>query len=152
LEARDMHQRPREGAAAAVLRERVLLGQALEAAVDVEPHVEDRPGEVTGHARAPFGCCPPPAYAAAAGADAGHRRALTARDGNSYPRRAPGGPVIDFGLVDAVDAEAIGEPGRRTFRVRARAGDQYAALWIEKEQLTALGRGISSLLAERSQR
>jgi uncharacterized repeat protein (TIGR03847 family) len=60
--------------------------------------------------------------------------------------------VIDFGLVDAVDAEAIGEPGHRTFRVRVRAGVNYAALWIEKEQLAALGRGISQLLAERSLR
>ena len=60
--------------------------------------------------------------------------------------------MIDFGLVDAVDAEAIGEPGHRTFRVRVRAGVNYAALWIEKEQLAALGRGISQLLAERSVR
>ena len=40
--------------------------------------------------------------------------------------------MIDLGLVDAVDAEAIGQPGQRTFRLRARAGDQYAALWLEK--------------------
>lgn len=60
--------------------------------------------------------------------------------------------MIDFGLVDAVDAEAIGEPGARTFRVRARCGVNFAALWIEKEQLAALGRGISQLLAERSDR
>jgi uncharacterized repeat protein (TIGR03847 family) len=58
--------------------------------------------------------------------------------------------VIDFGMVDAVDAEAIGEPGARTFRVRARSGSNYAALWLEKEQLAALGRGISQLLAERA--
>jgi uncharacterized repeat protein (TIGR03847 family) len=58
--------------------------------------------------------------------------------------------LIDFGMVDAVDAEAIGQPGERTFRVRARSGNSYAALWIEKEQLSALGRGISQLLAERA--
>lgn len=58
--------------------------------------------------------------------------------------------MIDFGMVDAVDAEAIGEPGQRTFRIRVRSGANYAALWIEKEQLTALGRGISQLLAERA--
>ena len=60
--------------------------------------------------------------------------------------------MIDFGIVDAVDAEAIGEPGRRTFRVRARAGSNDAALWIEKEQLSSLGRAISQVLAERSRR
>lgn len=60
--------------------------------------------------------------------------------------------MIDFGLVDIVDAEAIGEPGQRTFRVRARVADSSAALWLEKEQLAALGRAISRLLAERAPR
>lgn len=58
--------------------------------------------------------------------------------------------MIDFGMVDAVDAEAIGEPGGRTFRVRARSGSNCASLWLEKEQLAALGRGISQLLADRA--
>lgn len=58
--------------------------------------------------------------------------------------------MIDFGLVDVVDAEAIGEPGRRTFRVRARSGDSYVALWLEKEQLAQLARLFSQLIAERS--
>lgn len=58
--------------------------------------------------------------------------------------------MIDFGLVDAVDGEAIGPPGQRTFRLRARAGDSYVALWMEKEALIGLGRSFSQLLAERS--
>lgn len=58
--------------------------------------------------------------------------------------------MIDFGIVDAVDAEAIGEPGQRTFRLRARSGTNYAALWMEKEQLATLGRAISQVLSERS--
>jgi uncharacterized repeat protein (TIGR03847 family) len=45
----------------------------------------------------------------------------------------------DFGLVDGIGAEAIGQPGRRTFRILARSGHQSASLWIEKEQLAALG-------------
>ena len=60
--------------------------------------------------------------------------------------------MIDFGLVDAVDAEAIGVPGQRTFRIRARVGVNRASLWMEKEQLAALGRAFSQVLAERSQR
>jgi uncharacterized repeat protein (TIGR03847 family) len=60
--------------------------------------------------------------------------------------------MIDFGLVDAVDAEAIGTPGQRTFRLRALAGGNRASLWMEKEQLGALGRAISRLLAERAPR
>ena len=59
--------------------------------------------------------------------------------------------MIDLGLVDAVDAQAIGAPGQRTFRVRARAGQNRASLWLEKESLATLGRAISQLLADRSQ-
>ena len=58
--------------------------------------------------------------------------------------------MIDFGLVDAVDADAVGPPGQRHFRLRARVGDQYASLWLEKEQLIEIGRIFSRLLAERS--
>lgn len=60
--------------------------------------------------------------------------------------------MIDFGLVDAVEAEAIGQPGARRFRLRVRVGNQYAALWMEKESVAALGRSFSALLAERSTR
>lgn len=60
--------------------------------------------------------------------------------------------MIDLGLVEAADAEALGEPGQRTFRLRARSQGTRAALWMEKEQLAALGRAISRLLAERSRR
>ena len=60
--------------------------------------------------------------------------------------------MIDFGMVDAVDAEAIGLPGERTFRLRAFAGPNRASLWMEKEQLGALGHAISRLLAERAPR
>ena len=60
--------------------------------------------------------------------------------------------MIDFGLVDAVDAETIGPRGERTFRIRARAGTNRASLWMEKEQLANLGRAFSQLLAERSSR
>jgi len=58
--------------------------------------------------------------------------------------------MIDYGLVDAIDAQSIGPPGGRTFRVRIRAGTNRASLWFEKEQLSALARAISQLLAEHS--
>jgi uncharacterized repeat protein (TIGR03847 family) len=60
--------------------------------------------------------------------------------------------MINFGLVDVVDVEAIGLAGERTFRLRARAGVTRAALWMEKEQLVALGRALSQLLADRAKR
>ncbi len=59
--------------------------------------------------------------------------------------------MIDFGLVDAVDAESIGPPGKRTFRIRVRAGSNTASLWMEKEQLNTLGQAFSQILAARSQ-
>ena len=68
------------------------------------------------------------------------------------PQPPARGAMIDFGLVDAVDAEAIGSPGERTFRLRALAGSNRASLWMEKEQLGALGRAISRLLADRAPR
>ena len=58
--------------------------------------------------------------------------------------------MIDFGLVDALDAEAVGVPGQRTFRMRANKGESYAALWLEKEQLSRLGQSFSQLLADYS--
>ena len=59
--------------------------------------------------------------------------------------------MIDFNLVDAIDAEAIGVPGERTFRLRIRAGNNRASLWMEKEQLAEIGRALSQILAELSQ-
>jgi uncharacterized repeat protein (TIGR03847 family) len=54
--------------------------------------------------------------------------------------------VEDFGIVGNLEAEAIGEPGHRTFRLRLRSGEQTAALWLEKEQLQALAIGLMQLL------
>lgn len=48
----------------------------------------------------------------------------------------------DFGLVEAIGAEAIGAPGQRTFRLIARGGGVYASIWMEKEQVLALGAAL----------
>ncbi len=48
----------------------------------------------------------------------------------------------DFGLLDGVGAEALGTPGQRTFRMIARGHGRYASLWMEKEQLAALGTAL----------
>ena len=55
---------------------------------------------------------------------------------------------FDFAAVDAIDAESIGEPGKRTFRVRILRGDDSAALWVEKQQLSALGEAIPRLIEQ----
>ena len=54
----------------------------------------------------------------------------------------------DFASVDAIDAESIGTPGKRTFRLRILRGDDAAALWMEKQQLAALGEAIPRLLEQ----
>jgi uncharacterized repeat protein (TIGR03847 family) len=54
----------------------------------------------------------------------------------------------DFAPVDAIDAEAIGTPGKRTFRLRILRGNDSAALWMEKQQLAALGEAIPRLLEQ----
>ncbi len=54
----------------------------------------------------------------------------------------------DFGALSHISAEAIGEPGRRRFRLTAlgQSGDS-ASMWLEKEQLAALGDAIETVLA-----
>ncbi len=56
----------------------------------------------------------------------------------------------DMGDVDEIDVEAIGQPGQRTFRILAERGAETAALWVEKEQLQALGLIIDQHIARLS--
>ena len=54
----------------------------------------------------------------------------------------------DFATVNRVEAEAIGRPGQRTFRlILGNERGETAVLWIEKEQIQALGDAIDRLLA-----
>src|SRR5205814_7161666 len=54
-----------------------------------------------------------------------------------------------FGPASRLQAQAIGEPGHRTFRLMVESGDGRAAvLWVEKEQLQALGLAVEQLLTE----
>jgi uncharacterized repeat protein (TIGR03847 family) len=54
-----------------------------------------------------------------------------------------------FGPARRLQAQAIGEPGHRTFRLLIESDDgRAAALWVEKGQLQALGLAVEQLLAE----
>jgi len=54
-----------------------------------------------------------------------------------------------FGPASRLQAQSIGEPGQRTFRLLVESPDGGAAvLWLEKEQLQALGLAVEQLLAE----
>jgi uncharacterized repeat protein (TIGR03847 family) len=55
---------------------------------------------------------------------------------------------FEFSAVDAIDAESIGEPGKRTFRVRILRGDESASLWMEKHRIAALGEAIPRLIEQ----
>jgi uncharacterized repeat protein (TIGR03847 family) len=53
----------------------------------------------------------------------------------------------DFGDVDEIDVESIGEPGHRTFRFLAEEGTRTASLWVEKEQLQAFALIVDQQIA-----
>jgi len=54
-----------------------------------------------------------------------------------------------FGPATRLQAQSVGEPGHRTFRLLIESDDgRAAALWVEKEQLQALGLAVEQLLAE----
>ncbi|WP_322817689.1 DUF3090 family protein [Tepidiforma sp.] len=56
---------------------------------------------------------------------------------------------IDLGRLSYISAEAIGEPGRRRFRLRViNAGGFSASIWLEKQQLAALGDAIETVLTD----
>jgi uncharacterized repeat protein (TIGR03847 family) len=59
--------------------------------------------------------------------------------------------VNDYGAIDRMQAASVGLPGQRTFRLQfINADGQSANLWIEKEQLQALGSAIDQLMAQLS--
>ena len=57
-------------------------------------------------------------------------------------------PQHDFGRALSVDAEAVGRPGSRRFRLMVRSANETAAIWMEKQQLASIG----TWLAETSER
>lgn len=59
--------------------------------------------------------------------------------------------TYDFGAIERLAVNAVGLPGQRTFRLRflSENGDS-ASLWIEKEQMEALGTAVDQLMAQLS--
>ena len=54
---------------------------------------------------------------------------------------------MDLGPVDRITADAIGEPGVRTFYLQARHGDDVVTLIVEKQQVQLLASSVLDLLA-----
>ena len=56
-------------------------------------------------------------------------------------------PKLEFTNLSRLNAEAVGEPGQRTFRILADSDSSSAVLWLEKEHLYELALGIQQLIA-----
>src|SRR6266487_1676435 len=56
--------------------------------------------------------------------------------------------VVELGPVDRITADALGEPGMRTFYLQARAGADLVTVVVEKEQVVLLSQSVLELLAE----
>jgi uncharacterized repeat protein (TIGR03847 family) len=54
-------------------------------------------------------------------------------------------------MVSNLEAEAIGTPGQRSFRLRISSGGRTASAWLEKEQLQALALALMRLLVQMGQ-
>ena len=55
---------------------------------------------------------------------------------------------MDLGPVDRITADAVGEPGDRTFYIQARAGDELVTVIVEKQQVQLLAASVLELLEE----
>lgn len=55
---------------------------------------------------------------------------------------------MDLGPVDRITADAVGEPGARTFYLQARHGDQLVSVIVEKQQVQLLAASVLDLLAD----
>ena len=53
----------------------------------------------------------------------------------------------EFTAVTTRRGEALGEPGKRTFRIVVDSGSSSAVMWLEKEQLFQIALAIQQLLA-----
>ena len=54
---------------------------------------------------------------------------------------------MDLDRVDRITADAIGDPGARTFYLQARHGDELVTVLVEKQQVELLAASVLDLLA-----
>ena len=79
----------------------------------------------------------------------GADRIADAETSRSQHRRQERPLTTDFGLARGIDAQAFGQPGQRTFRLRVvGAGAETASLWLEKEQMQALSLALKQMLGQ----
>src|SRR4051794_27676101 len=56
--------------------------------------------------------------------------------------------VYDLNPVQFIVADAMGEPGKRTFFLQGRAGSQLVSLVLEKQEVSNLAMSVLQLLEE----
>jgi len=54
---------------------------------------------------------------------------------------------VDLDPVDRITADAIGEPGERTFYLQARKGPELVTIMVEKQQVELLASSILEILS-----
>lgn len=54
---------------------------------------------------------------------------------------------MELERVDRITADAIGEPGHRTFYLQARAGERLVSVLVEKEQVQLLAASVLEVLS-----
>jgi uncharacterized repeat protein (TIGR03847 family) len=52
----------------------------------------------------------------------------------------------DFGEAVSVDAQSLGEPGQRTFRLLVQGASGAASIWMEKQQLAGIAVWLDDVL------
>jgi uncharacterized repeat protein (TIGR03847 family) len=55
---------------------------------------------------------------------------------------------VDLGPVDRITADAVGEPGSRTFYLQARAGGEVVTVIVEKQQVQLLAASVLEVLED----
>jgi uncharacterized repeat protein (TIGR03847 family) len=55
---------------------------------------------------------------------------------------------MELGPVDRITADAVGEPGDRTFYIQARAGEELVTVIVEKQQVQLLAASVLELLED----
>lgn len=55
---------------------------------------------------------------------------------------------MDLGPVDHITADAVGEPGDRTFYIQARAGQELVTVIVEKQQVELLAASVLELMED----
>ena len=55
---------------------------------------------------------------------------------------------MDLGRVDRITADAVGEPGSRTFYLQAKRGEELVTMVVEKQQVQLLATSILELLSD----